>query len=111
DLRVCFDLRPGLSFAELDLDLERTVVPPRSTGIYVWRAFVTPLTAGGAIDEGATYEARGLVPWPIVLSLHARRAKGKPRGRYVLSGRLVLAGKPRAHATIRLVRVALGAGE
>jgi hypothetical protein len=110
DLRVCLDLRHGLSFQGLELDLERVVAPPANPGIYVWSAFVTPPTAAGAPDDGATYEARCLVPRPTVLSLHARRLKGKPKGRYVLSGRLTLAGKPRAHATIQLLRVSLDEG-
>jgi hypothetical protein len=62
DLRVCLDLRPGLSFRALALDLDRAVAPPTTTGVYVWSAFVTPPTAAGALDEGATYEARSLVP-------------------------------------------------
>jgi hypothetical protein len=102
DLQVCFDLPRGLSFEALFLDLERTVVPPATPGIYVWRAFVTPMTATGATDEGATWEVRGIVPWPAVLSLNARRAKGK--GRYLLSGRLLLAGRPRGAATVAIIR-------
>jgi hypothetical protein len=101
DLRICLGLRPGLALGSLDLDLQRTVIPPTSPGLYAWHAFVTPLTGAGAVDEGGTYEARCLVPWPSALSLHARHA-GK--GRYLLYGRLVLAGEPRAHATIRLLR-------
>jgi hypothetical protein len=107
DLRVCLDLRRGLSFHGLDLDLEGVVAPPTNVGVYVWSALVTPPTPGGAPDDGATYEVRGLVPWPTVLSLHARHLKGKPKGRYILSGRLTLARKPRAGATIQLARVTL----
>jgi hypothetical protein len=102
DLRVCFDLASGFSFAGLSLDLERTITPPAAPGIYLWRAFVTPVTATGTTDEGGTFEARAIVPWPAVLSLHARHAKGKAR--YVLYGRLVLGGRPRGGATIRILR-------
>src|SRR5437588_5671119 len=102
ELKVCFDLPEGLAFSGLGLDLARTVVPPTAPGIYVWRAFITPMTATGAVDEGATFEVRGLVPWPSVLTLHSRRAKAK--GRYVLYGKLLLARKPRRGATIRIVR-------
>jgi hypothetical protein len=102
DLRFCFDLPRGLSFEGLSVELERTVVPPAAPGIYIWRAFVTPTTATGFTDEGATWEVRAIVPWPAVLSLKARRLKGK--GRYLLSGRLLLAGRPRGGAAIRIVR-------
>jgi hypothetical protein len=102
ELRACFDLPSGLSFRDLELDLLRTVVPPTLPGIYVWHALVTPVTAAGTVDENGTWEVRALVPWPIALTLHARH--GKAKGRYVLYGRLVLAGKPRSGATIRLLR-------
>lgn len=102
ELRVCFDLPSGLSFQTFELDLTRTIVPPATPGIYVWRAFVTPTTATGVVDEGGTWEVRGIVPWPSVLTLHARREKAKAR--YLLYGRLVLAGKPRGGATIRILR-------
>jgi hypothetical protein len=106
ELRACLDLPPGLSFRDLELDLLRAVVPPTLPGMYVWHALLTPLTAAGAVDEGATWEVRALLPWPAVLSLHARA--GKAKGRYLLSGRLVLAGKPRGGATIRLLRLSPG---
>ena len=102
ELRACFDLPQGLTFQDLELDLLRTVVPPTLPGIYVWHALVTPLTAAGTVDENGAWEVRALVPWPSVLTLHARHAKAKRR--YVLYGRLVLAGKPRGGATIRLLR-------
>src|SRR5207248_1007919 len=92
----------GSPTSTIELDLLRTVVPPALPGIYVWHALVTPLTAAGTVDENGAWEVRALVPWPSVLTLHARHAKAK--GRYVLYGRLVLAGKPRGGATIRLLR-------
>jgi hypothetical protein len=106
ELRACFDLPQGLSFRELELDLLRTIVPPTLPGIYVWHALVTPATATGAVDENGAWEVRALVPWPVALTLHARH--GKANGRYVLYGRLVLAGKPRGGATIRLLRAISG---
>jgi len=102
-LRVCLDLPAGLSFRDLSLELERTVGVPTLPGIYVWHAFITPATSSGTVDEAATWEVRALVPWPAVLSLHARR--GKSKGRYVLYGRLTLAGRPRGGATIRILRL------
>src|SRR2546423_2715710 len=102
ELRVCFDLPSGLSFQTFELDLTRTIVPATTPGIYIWRAFITPTTTTGSVDEGGTWEVRGLVPWPIVLTLKARREKAKAR--YLLYGRLVLAGKPRGGATIRILR-------
>jgi hypothetical protein len=105
-LRVCFDLPAGLSFRDLSLDLMRTVGVPTLPGIYVWHALITPTTATGTVDDGATWEVRALVPWPTVLSLHARR--GKSKGRYLLYGRLTLAGTPRGGATIRILRLVPG---
>jgi hypothetical protein len=102
ELRACFDLPQGLSFQDFELDLQRTVVPPTLPGIYSWHALVTPVTAAGTVDENGTWEVRALVPWPSVLTLHARHAKTK--GHYVLYGRLVLAGKARGGATIRILR-------
>jgi hypothetical protein len=105
-LRVCLDLPAGLSFRDLSLDLERTVAVPTLPGIYVWHALITPSTATGTVDEGATWEVRALVPWPTVLTLHAHH--GKSKGRYVLYGRLTLAGTPRRGATIRILRLVPG---
>ena len=102
ELRACFDLPQGLGFRDLELDLLGTVVQPTLPGIYVWHALITPMTATGAVDENGTWEVRALVPWPLLLTLHARHAKAKSR--YVLYGRLVLAGKPRGGATIRLLQ-------
>jgi hypothetical protein len=108
ELRACFDLPPGLSFGDLELDLLRTIAPPTLPGIYVWHALITPVTAAGTIDERGTWEVRALVPWPAVLTLHARA--GKAKGRYLLSGRLLLAGKPRGGATIRILRLTPSTG-
>jgi hypothetical protein len=106
DLRLCPDLPPGLSFEYVELDLKRSVGVPATPGIYLWRAFVTPLTPAGTPNERATWEAHGIVPWPAVLTLRARRAAQNDR--FVLSGRLLVAGKPRAHAAVRLLGLPTG---
>jgi hypothetical protein len=105
DLRLCPDLAPGLLFGDVELDLKRLVGVPATPGIYLWRAFVTPLTPAGVPDEQRTWEAHGIVPWPTVLTLRARRAQ---KDRFVLSGRLLVAGKPRAHAAIRIFGLPTG---
>ena len=106
DLRLCPELAPGLVFGDLELDLKRSVGVPATPGIYLWRAFVTPLTPTGVADERATWEAHGIVPWPAVLTLGAHRTAQKDR--FVLSGRLLVAGKPRAHAAVRLLGLPTG---
>ncbi|TML65868.1 MAG: hypothetical protein E6G22_01330 [Actinobacteria bacterium] len=106
DLRLCLDLAPGLSFQDVELDFKRSLGVPATPGIYLWRAFVTPLTPTGVGDERATWEAHGLVPWPSVLTLRARRTAQKDR--FVLHGRLLLAGRPRAHAAVRVIGLPTG---
>jgi hypothetical protein len=106
DLRLCPELAPGLLFEDVELDLKRSVGVPAMPGFYLWRAFVTPLTPAGAPDERATWEAHGIVPWPNVLTLRARRAAQKDR--FVLSGRLLVAGKPRVHATVHVLGLPIG---
>jgi hypothetical protein len=101
DLRICLDVAPGLLFGDVELDLKRSLGVPATPGIYLWRAFVTPLGPTGAADSRATWEAHGIVPWPLVLTLRAQGTAQKDR--FVLSGRLLLAGKPRAHAAIRVI--------
>jgi hypothetical protein len=81
DLRLCPELAPGLIFGDLELDLKRSVGVPATPGIYLWRAFVTPLTQTGVADERATCEAHGIVPWPAVLTLRAHRTAQKDRVR------------------------------
>jgi hypothetical protein len=101
DLRICLDLAPGLRFQDVELDLDRSLGVPATPGIYLWRAFVTPLTPAGSADEHATWEAHAIVPWPTELTLQTHRTAQKDR--FVVSGRLLLAGQPRAHAAIRLL--------
>jgi hypothetical protein len=100
DLRVCLDLAPGLRFQDVELDLTRSLGVPAMPGIYLWRAFVTPLTSAGVADERETWEAHAIVPWPTELTLRTRRTARKYR--FVVTGRLLLAGQPRAHAAIRV---------
>ena len=101
DLRLCLDLAPGLLFQDVELDLGRSLGVPAAPGLYLWRAFVTPLTPAGVGDERATWEAHAIVPWPISLTLRTRRTAQKSR--FVVTGRLLLAGQPRAHAAIRIL--------
>jgi hypothetical protein len=100
-LRICFDLRRGLTLSGLSLELDRTIVPPSMPGLYTWRALVTPRTPSGAADAGGTYEARCVHAWPTVLTLRSRRIGPARR---LLYGRLLLAGRPRAGATVRVIR-------
>jgi hypothetical protein len=101
DLRLCLALAPGLQFQDVELDLDRSLGVPVTPGLYLWRAFVTPLTPAGVADERATWEAHAIVPWPTELTLGARRTAQK--NRFVVTGRLMLAGRPRAHATVRIL--------
>jgi hypothetical protein len=101
DLRLCLDLASGLRFQDIELDLQRSLGVPATPGIYLWRAFVSPLTPAGVADERATWEAHALVPWPTMLTLRTRRTAQKDR--FVVAGRLLLAGQPRARAAIRVL--------
>jgi hypothetical protein len=101
DLRLCLDLTSRLRFQDIELDLQRSLGVPATPGIYLWRAFVSPLTPAGVADERATWEAHALVPWPTMLTLRTRRTAKKDR--FVVAGRLLLAGQPRARAAIRVL--------
>jgi hypothetical protein len=78
--------------------------PPAARGLYRWRAIVTPLAADrGSLLPARTYEVRGIVPVPHVLSL---RASTEPGTRSVLlHGRLTAAGKPRSNVAVQIVRL------
>jgi hypothetical protein len=72
-------------------DLDPTIRNPGSSGLYMWRVFVTPY-AGGAPNPSGTYELRAREPLPVSLSLRGRYR----RGRAVLTGRLVTPAMPTA---------------
>jgi hypothetical protein len=74
-----------LKIHELDLVLRKLTNPP-TTGAYIWRAFVTPYKTGVPNDPG-TFELRGTIPMPMVLTLHGRYDRRHKRA--ILNGRLV----------------------
>src|SRR5579859_462527 len=76
-----------------------TIMPPTSTGDFLWHAFVTPQTPGtGAPNEAATYELRAEVPVPHTVAVKARYdSKGRDA---VLSGVVKEAGKPQANVDV-----------
>jgi hypothetical protein len=81
----------GLRVGAVFLDLTRGVTNPATPDGYLWRAFVTPFTAGTTAQNTAgTVEVRSIVPLPQLLTLKGRYEK-KTKS-IVLSGALSLAG-------------------
>jgi hypothetical protein len=94
-LQSCFaapSAAAGLELSEVDLSLKSMLTNPGATGMYVWRALVTPF-AGDAPDTGATTEVQTLVPLPHRISLRARY--DTRRHVMVLSGSVMAGGDPR----------------
>jgi hypothetical protein len=73
---------------ELDLHLLK-LTNPATRGAYTWRAFVTPYK-NNAPDDLGTYELRGTIPMPTVLTLHGRYDRRHKRA--LLLGRMTAAG-------------------
>lgn len=73
----------SIKFRELDLEVTK-LTNPAATGAYKWRAFVTPYRNGAPNDAG-TFEVRGTIPMPTVLTLHARYDRKHKRA--ILTGR------------------------
>jgi hypothetical protein len=73
---------------ELDLFLGK-LTNPTTPGAYAWRAFVTPF-AGSAPNDAGTFELRGTIPMPMVLTLHGRYDHRHKRA--ILTGRLTATG-------------------
>ncbi len=77
------------------------IVPPTSTGLYVWRALITPFAPDRhTLLPAATYELRATTPVPYQLTLHGRYNR---RTHLVnLNGRLTAGRAPRAHVPIEV---------
>jgi hypothetical protein len=73
---------------ELDLHLLK-LTNPATRGAYTWRAFVTPYK-NSAPDDPGTFELRGTIPMPTVLTLHGRYERRHKRA--ILTGRMTAAG-------------------
>lgn len=73
---------------------------PTATGVYTWRAFVTPLDSTGSPFPDSTYELRAIVPVPHVL--HVRTSYLVRSRTLVVSGRVTAAGGPDAGADVEI---------
>jgi hypothetical protein len=81
----------GLRLGNAFLELTKGLTNPPLLGAFIWRAFVTPYTAGTTTpDPAGTTEVRSIIPLPQLLTLKGRYEKSTKS--FVLSGVLSLAG-------------------
>jgi hypothetical protein len=85
----------------LALHLRGAFTWPTATGVYTWRAFVTPLAPStGAPYPALTYEMRAIVPIPHLLHVTTRYVARSET--LVFSGRVTAAGQPDADSLIEI---------
>ncbi|HEY1367705.1 MAG TPA: hypothetical protein VGF23_11340 [Gaiellaceae bacterium] len=99
-LQSCFaapSAAGGLRVAEVDLSLKSMLKNPEATGMYLWRALVTPF-AGEAPDAASTTEVQTIVPLPHRIGLRARY--DARRHMMVLSGSVMAGGDPRPNVNV-----------
>lgn len=114
ELRICLpppDVPAGTpgraAFGAQLLDAKFTVngifTTPTAGGLLRWESFFMPFTPHqGAPNPAGTFEARALVPLPIVLGLHAKVVKKSGVAR--LGGSLAEGGLPDAGFTVTVYR-------
>jgi hypothetical protein len=93
----------GAQLVDARLVLNSIFTAPTSPGTATWEMLITPYTPGtGTPNPAGTFEARALVPLPVVLTIKATyTAKSN---KWKLSGTLTEGGKPVAGSTIRIAR-------
>jgi hypothetical protein len=102
-LQSCFapsSAAGGLRLAEVDLSLHATLRNPTATGMYVWRALVTPF-AGEAADSTGTTEVQTVVPLPHRIEVRARY--DAKRHAVVLSGSVTAGGHARPGVNVHFL--------
>lgn len=99
---------PGRAFqgAQL-LDAKLTVngvfTTPTGGGLVRWETLFTPYNPGiGTVNRVGTFEARALVPLPIILGIHPSYVK--KTNTWKVSGKVTEGGKPVSALTVRVTR-------
>ena len=93
----------GAQLVDAQLALDGIFTAPTSPGTGTWEMLVTPYTPGrGTPNPAGTWEARALVPLPVVLTIKASYVART--NTWKVSGTLTEGGKPLAGATIRVGR-------
>jgi hypothetical protein len=82
-------------------DVNGVFTNPSNTANRIWRATFTPYTPGTPNpNPGGTIEGQALVPGRVSLTMKSKSLK---RGRVIISGKLLVDGRPYRGATIELV--------
>jgi hypothetical protein len=114
DLRIClppWDVPAGTpgraafgaQLVDARLVLNSIFTSPTTAGTGVWEMITTPWTPGkGTPNPAGTWESRGVVPLPVVLTIKA--AYSAKTNRWTLSGTLTEGGKPVPNSTVRIAR-------
>jgi hypothetical protein len=93
----------GAQLVDAQLALNSIFTSPTTAGTGVWEMITTPWTPGkGTPNPAATWEARGIVPLPVVLTIKA--TYNAKKNTWTLSGKLTEGGQPVPNFTIRISR-------
>ena len=93
----------GAQLTDARLTLDKIFTAPTGAGTSVWEMLVTPYSPGtGAPNAAGTFEARGFVPLPVVLTIKVGYVA--KTNTWKLSGLLTEGGKPVPRWTIRIGR-------
>jgi hypothetical protein len=100
---------PQVQLTEAELNFIRTVLTnPSTPADYLWRVFVTPYVSGTSTpNPSGTYELRGADFIPAVLTFK-ESSYNKKKHQAVLTGRLLLIGKPVSGIPVYLLIVSAG---
>jgi hypothetical protein len=93
----------GAQLVDARLVLTSIFTSPTTAGTSVWEMITTPWTPGkGTPNPAATWESRGVVPLPVVLTITA--TYNAKKNTWTLSGKLTEGGQPVANSTVRIAR-------
>jgi hypothetical protein len=93
----------GAQLVDARLVLNGIFTSPTTPGTGVWEMITTPWTPGkGTPNPAGTWESRGIVPLPVVLTIKA--TYNAKKNTWTLSGQLTEGGKPVPNFTIRIAR-------
>jgi hypothetical protein len=93
----------GAQLVDARLVLNSIFTSPTTAGTGVWEMITTPWTPGkGTPNPAATWESRGVVPLPVVLTITA--TYNAKKNTWTLSGKLTEGGQPVPNFTVRIAR-------